>query len=175
MLEYLYSWSSHPVGQLHVSLALLALLLGPVVFLGRKGTKTHRALGYLYVLAMLIMNITALARYGLTQSFNLFHAAALISLATLLPAWFCAWRASITGSKSLRIAHGIFMSWTYFGLVMALFAELVTRRFPSLLHGEGSWTRFGIWLGVTMLIAGVLVHRLIQARIVRGPTLQQSP
>lgn len=166
MTDYLQTWSNHPLGQAHVALALLALALGPIALGVRKGGRHHRAVGYAYVVAMLAVNASALFRYGLTGGFNLFHAAALASLATLLPAWLCAWRARALGSRALRVAHGIFMSWSYFGLVMAFFAELATRRFPALLHGQGGWLRFSVVLGVSMLVFGLLVQRWVRSRIV---------
>ncbi|MCB1601760.1 MAG: DUF2306 domain-containing protein [Rhodanobacteraceae bacterium] len=167
MSGYLETWSHHPVGLLHVGLAMLALLTGPLLFLRRKGTRAHRVLGYGYVVAMVIANVAALARYGLTGGFNLFHAAALASLATLIPASYCAWRARVEASRGMRVAHGIFMSWTYFGLAIAFVAEFVTRRMPQLLHGDGAWIRFSVFLLLTMLLAGWMTQRLINLRILK--------
>ena len=42
-----------PAIQLHLLLALTALALGPVVLGSRKGSRVHRSLGYVWVLAML--------------------------------------------------------------------------------------------------------------------------
>jgi len=164
--SYLEYWSTHPVGQLHVGMALLALVLGPVMFLRRKGTLSHRVIGYVFVVAMLVVNITALTRYGLTGGFNFFHVAAILSLATLLPAIAFAWRARLTNSRRAHITHGVLMSWTYFGLVMALVSETVTRKFPYLLHGEGAWMRFYIFLGLLVAVTGWATNRLVQRRVV---------
>ena len=166
-LLYLDHWATHPIGQLHVGMALLALVLGPIMFLRRKGTGSHRALGYVFVVAMLTANIAALTRYGLTGGFNFFHFAALMSLATLLPAIVFAWRARQRKSRNAYITHGILMCWAYFGLVMAFIAEAVTRQFPFLLHGEGAWIRFFIFLGALMLVAGWWTRRQVRRHVIR--------
>ena len=155
------------VGQVHLALALLALFLGPVVFAGRKGSVPHRVLGYVFVAAMLIVNLSALMLYGLTGGPNFFHFAAIMSLATLLPAIYFAWRARLKRSPRAFVAHGILMCWAYFGLVMAFVAEAVTRQLPFLLHGDGAWARFFIFLGVTMTVAGWWTNRMVQRHVVR--------
>ena len=134
-----------------------------------------RVLWLAVMLTTMLATRAALARYGLTGGFNLFHAAALVSLATLLAATFCAWRARATHNRGMQIAHGIFMSWTYFGLVMAFVAEMVTRKLPHWLHGEGGWTRFAVFLILLMLLAGIATQGLIRRRILRARPHQGAP
>jgi hypothetical protein len=72
-----------PLGLVHALFGLTALVLGLSVILGRKGTRLHRRLGRDYLLAMVLLNATALAIYDLYGRFGPFHWAALGSLATL--------------------------------------------------------------------------------------------
>lgn len=166
-LSFLEHWPAHPVGQVHVVLALLALILGPAIFLGRKGSVPHHILGYAFVATMLTVNLSALMLYGLTGGPNFFHFAAIMSLATLLPAIYFAWRARLKRSRGAFVTHGILMCWAYFGLVMAFVAEAVTRQFPFLLHGDGAWVRFFIFLGVLMAVAGWWTNRMVQRHVIR--------
>ena len=77
---------------IHLASSLFALAAGAAVFLLPKGTAGHRLLGRLYVAAMLLTNLTALLIYRLTGTFGPFHAAALVSLATVVPAFAAAYR-----------------------------------------------------------------------------------
>lgn len=171
MLETLWGyfahWTDNPVGQVHLFTAYTALVLGPVIFLNRKGTLPHRALGYVFVVSMLTVNLSALTRYGLTGGPNFFHLAALVSLTTLLAGVYNGWRARMRKSARAFVTHGIFMTWSYFGLVMAFVAEAVTRQFPFLLHGEGAWTRFFIFLGALILVTGWWTRGMIRRHVIR--------
>ena len=70
-------------GFVHALLGIAALLVGLMVLFQRKGTRSHRRLGTMYVLSMFALNITALMIYDLFGGFGPFHVAALISLATV--------------------------------------------------------------------------------------------
>src|SRR5262249_20332842 len=59
------------------------LVLGGWIFLARKGTRAHVRAGWGYVASMACLNGTAFALYNLTGGFNVFHALALFSLATV--------------------------------------------------------------------------------------------
>lgn len=112
-------------GLLHAALGIIALFLGLLVVALGKGTNLHRRVGLCYVIAMVLLNATALWIFDLTGRFGPFHVAALISLATLfagyLPALFR------RPFKEWIALHGTFMSWSYVGLVAAFLAELAVR------------------------------------------------
>lgn len=172
ILETLFHWSSSPLGQLHLVFAYLALVSGPVVFFRAKGNGLHRILGYTYAMSMILLNVFALSRYSLTGSFNLFHYAALGSLATILPGIWMAVRFRRTRSIHDLNAHGTLMSWSYYGLLLAFVAETVTRQFPVLLHGEGGWLRFTIFITVIGLIGARFTSRLVRRHV---PTSRSGP
>ena len=52
--------SLSPAIQLHLALALAALVLGPLALRARKGSPAHRGLGYAWVLAMLAAAVSSL-------------------------------------------------------------------------------------------------------------------
>ena len=81
-------WITSATGGTHAVLAIICLLLGPVIFIRRKGDKTHKMLGRIWAMMMLVLNITALMTYELHGRPNLFHAFAVLNLVALIPA-FC--------------------------------------------------------------------------------------
>ncbi|HNR77589.1 MAG TPA: DUF2306 domain-containing protein [Parvularculaceae bacterium] len=168
MGDYLFTWANDPLGYAHLGIALSALLVGAIVVFMRKGTRVHVFAGYVYVASMLGVNASALLKYDLTGGPNLFHAAALFSLATLIAGYLAARRFRRTRRVGDAAAHGALMIWSYYGLVVALVAETFTRAVPFMLHGEGGWIRFSAALGIFMLATGLLTDRLIRREIARA-------
>jgi uncharacterized membrane protein len=111
----------------HIAASLLALVSGTAVFLLRKGTPVHRFIGRSYVVAMLATNVTALLVYRLTGAFGPFHAAALVSLATVIPAFAAAYRRR----PGWLQRHYFLMAFSYVGLVAAAVSEVATRAFVA--------------------------------------------
>ena len=111
------------VAAVHIASALLALGSGAVVLLMRKGTKRHRSVGRLYVASMLATNITALFIYHLSGRFGPFHAAALVSLATVVPAFL----AAVRRRPGWLGRHYFLMTFSYVGLLAAAVSEIATR------------------------------------------------
>ena len=110
----------HPIGLMHLITALLAILIGALVVLSRKGTRTHKWLGRAYVGMMVALNVSAFLIYELFGGFGLFHWMALFSLLSVLVGYSHA-RSRKPGWK---VQHAYFMSVSYVGLVAALAADL---------------------------------------------------
>lgn len=122
-------WITSATGGTHAVLAVICLLLGPLIFMRRKGDKTHKMLGRIWALMMLVLNITALMTYELHGRPNLFHAFAILNLIALIPAFvFIKKYQKSRDPKHLR-QHQELMAWAYFGLAAA-----------------------GVWQGVTTLL-----------------------
>ena len=143
------------VGFVHTVFALAALLLGAAVLMLSKGTNTHRKLGLAYVLAMVSLNLTALWIFDLTGRFGPFHIAALISLATLVAGYTPA-RYRYPG-EWVEL-HGIFMGWSYVGLVAAFLAEIAVR-----VPGVGFSPGVIAATVISVIGGGLLIHMRVPA------------
>lgn len=155
-------WSESPVGLGHFFAALVALVIGPVSFLRRKGDRLHRLLGYTYVSVMAVVNVSALTMYELTGGPNLFHFFAALSLATIVPGIWCAVRARQTGRRELLISHYYFMSWSYFGLLAAFLSQIGTQLGPRvewLPDGLSTFSLVGIATAVMAGAAAFIINR----------------
>ena len=141
------------IGQVHFAAALVALAAGGWVVARPKGTARHRRIGWLYAASMLTLNATALLIYRLTGAFGAFHAAAFVSLATLVAGIVPAWRRRPAGAWLER--HYFFMAYSYLGLVAAAVAETATR-VPAVRASAGGPTA-AFWGAVAIASAGVFV------------------
>ncbi|MEQ9563199.1 MAG: DUF2306 domain-containing protein [Woeseiaceae bacterium] len=113
----------HPLGLIHVLLAVLAIAFGALVIFSRKGTRKHKWFGRCYVGSMVAVNGSALMIYELFGSFGLFHWMALLSLLSVLAGYIPA----RIRKPGWRAQHAYFMSGSYAGLIAALAAEILTR------------------------------------------------
>lgn len=147
------------LGTTHIALAIASLALGAVVLVQKKGGKKHRKLGYLYSVALLSVNLSALLVYEDSGRPGPFHVLSLISLATLnagfVPAFL---RKPRNAWVSL---HAYFMSWSYVGLVAAGVAQMVTK----LSHLPGA-IAVGLPSIVIVLGGGLLIHTCVLQALV---------
>jgi uncharacterized membrane protein len=149
------------LGIAHSALACVALALGAIVVLRRKGDRLHRTIGHLYVASMLGTNITALNIYDLFGQFGPFHVAAIVSLATVVAGMIPV----VTRRPRGRWfeTHAYFMGWSYVGLLAAAAAEAAVR-LPAAPFGPAA-------LAATLLVtlAGALfIHWRHGARVQRA-------
>jgi uncharacterized membrane protein len=110
-------------GLIHTLAALCALLTGIVIFFRPKATSLHRALGYVYSVAMAVMLITAFLTYHLTKSFNFLHLFAIASCPPLILGFWAAFRRR----NGWLSRHYHWMGYSYVGLCAAFVAETATR------------------------------------------------
>src|SRR5690606_106265 len=78
--------SAHPIIQLHAYAGALAFFLGGVVLFRRKGDKTHKRLGMVWVWAMVTISVTSFFIWEL-RMFGLFSPIHLLSILTLAALW----------------------------------------------------------------------------------------
>jgi uncharacterized membrane protein len=104
------------VAATHFVAALSALLAGVAVLLSPKGTRTHRAIGTAYVLALVLVNVAALSLHR-ENAFGVFHALAVASLVTVAVGL----SPLLLGKRSPRVitTHAFCMTWSYVGLAAA--------------------------------------------------------
>ena len=154
------------LGVSHTVFGLVALVSGLAVFLARKGTRNHRAVGYVYVASMLALNGGAFLIYRLYGRFGPFHVAAVVSLATLA-AGFVPLLLRRPAGRWLSYHYG-FMCWSYVGLLGATIAEVAVR--VPWLRPASPGAFLGLVAGSTVLVmvgGGVLIGRL-EERVVRS-------
>jgi uncharacterized membrane protein len=153
--------TSSTLGVAHLASALTAMALGALVLLERKGTLSHRAIGTGYVLAMVLVNLSALGIYRLTGRFGPFHTLALASLATV--AW--GMRAALLRRQGWMQTHAYSMAWSYVGLSAAAAAEIAVR-VPSLaasINSAARATALGIAIAALFTLLGFwAVPRLLR-------------
>jgi len=100
----------------HVVAALSALGAGAAVLLMPKGTQIHRVIGAVYVVALVLVNVAALALHR-ENTFGVFHALAVVSLFTIAVGL----TPFLLGKRSPPVVatHAYCMTWSYAGLVAA--------------------------------------------------------
>ena len=131
---------------LHAGLASLALLLGPIILLRRKGDRRHRRAGALFAAALFGTDVSAFFIHELTGGLNFIHALAALNLATLGHALLAVRRGRIA-------AHLSSMVYCYTGLVAALLV-----RFDGWLPLPWPYG-FAAIIAATFLAASLLVRR----------------
>ncbi|WP_412061719.1 DUF2306 domain-containing protein [Rubrivirga sp. IMCC45206] len=107
-----------PISIVHTALGVTALATGAIVLARRKGDRLHRAVGRVYVGSMVVLCGLAFGLRDTTpmfSGFGPFHAAALVSLGTVVAGAVSAWRRR----PGWLPWHFMWMAWSYIGLVMA--------------------------------------------------------
>ncbi len=138
-----------PIGLIHLVTALIAMVTGAMVLVSKKGTRKHRLIGYVYFVAMVLMNLSAFALYNLFGSWGIFHWAAVVSLLTVIGGV----RVAIRRKPGWLYPHLAWMYWSVIGLYAAFFSEAFTR-IPS----TPFFGMVGIATAATMII-GIYIFR----------------
>ncbi len=156
--------ASDVVAVLHVASAVLALLAGLAVLRNTKGTRRHRRLGHIYVVAMVTVNITALSIFRLSGAFGPFHVAAVVSLTgTLIGIAAARFRWPTDGWLDF---HYHFMGWSYVGLVAAAVSELAVR-----LPAAPFWPAVAVGTFLVFVIGAAIIYQ--QQRKLLAPSRRQ--
>ena len=136
------------IGLVHLISSCFALIFGTYILIAKKGTKQHIKIGYLYVISMIILILTAFMIYRLFNGWGIFHYTTLLSLITIalgmIPIWI---KKPVNKWKYL---HFSFMYWSVIGLYAAFSAEILARIPKTPFFGM-----VGIATGGIMLIGGV--------------------
>lgn len=148
--------TSGPTGTFHLIVSIIAMISGMMVLCKPKGTKGHKQVGYLYVVAMLLVNLTAFMIYRLFGGFGIFHFFAIVSLLTLLAGMYPILKRK---GKQYLFRHFNYMYWSVVGLYCAFCAEVLTR-VPLLLDIQNSWELFSLLVGVSIFVV-MLIATLI--------------
>lgn len=141
----------------HVLAAFSALCVGAAVLLLPKGTHTHRVIGTVYVLALVLVNVAALSLHR-ENTFGVFHALAVVSLVTIAVGL----SPVLLGKSSPPViaTHAYFMTWSYAGLVAAGCGQLVV----AVGQGDGAWV-VPVVIGTVLSISGVIIFRRVPSTL----------
>jgi uncharacterized membrane protein len=148
--------------------AAASLLFGAFQLIRPRRDLLHKRMGYAYVAAMLVTNVTALTVYEFNGRFNVFHALALVSLVTLAMAM----RPMLMRPrpKHWRITHYYWVAWSYAGLSAAASTEFLLR--VMLLPG---WMASAIGTPLILLPAAFLIERYSPRRLAARAAAQSTP
>jgi len=143
--------------QIHVAAALVGLLLGPVVLFRRKGDRTHKKLGYIWVVAMLIVATSSwfITSFGIIGPFSPIHGFAILTYWSIWHAMREIRAGNVTAHE--RALRGLY--WN--GLIIAGVANFIPGRtlnrmvFPDM-PGLG-WA--AIALGAVLILARLSYER----------------
>jgi uncharacterized membrane protein len=159
-----------PIAIVHVGTGLLALASGAIVFFNNKGTPLHRRMGYVYVFAMIALNVTALMIYRLFGKFGPFHVLAILSLITIVVGFIPAYRKQPRATWMHK--HFRWMCGSYVGLAAATASEIIVR-VPPAGFIQTRTMFFGLIIAASMAIGiagGFLIRRYARAEF--GPPRQ---
>lgn len=139
------------IGLLHTLTAILAMIFGLLVIFKKKGTKTHKRIGYAYTIMMILLNGTSffIINFG---GFSLFHFFSIMSLLTVVAGIVPAYRKS----KGWYAKHFYFMSWSVVGLYSAFWAEIGTRFVGNM---EQFWWMVALASGLTAFIGAIIINK----------------
>ncbi|VXA91510.1 DUF2306 domain-containing protein [Maribacter litoralis] len=135
------------IGLVHLISSCFALIFGTYVLLAKKGTKQHIQIGYLYVISMGILILTALMIYRLFNSWGIFHYTTLLSLISIVLGMIPIWTKKPV--NKWKYLHFSFMYWSVIGLYAAFAAEILVRIPETPFFGM-----VGIATGIIMLVGG---------------------
>lgn len=145
----MYNLINNQTGLIHFIASVLALVFGSAVLVMKKGSKIHIRTGYLYVVSMLVLLVTAFMLYNLFGKWGIFHYLAILSSFTLLlgmaPIFL---RNQI---KNWAYLHFSFMYWSVIGLYAAFVSEMLTR-IPEVPF----YNIVGLATAGVMLVGGIL-------------------
>ncbi len=110
------------IGFLHLLFSIISMITGLIVILNTKGTKFHKKVCNVYVVNMLLLNISSFFISNF-NGFSIFHFFAIVSLITILAGMYPV----LKRSENWLQKHYYFMAWSVVGLYCAFWSEVGTR------------------------------------------------
>lgn len=113
------------IGLTHLISGIIAIILGGLVLILKKGTKIHRQIGYGYVFSMIILLASSFGIYRLFGKFGIFHVLSIVSTFSLVAGMLPMLKQNRTPSD--LETHFKRMYWSVAGLYAAFAAESFVR------------------------------------------------
>jgi uncharacterized membrane protein len=139
----------------HLAAALLAIPIGLYQLTARQGTPAHALLGRIYVPAMLVCNLTALATFRPDTRFLPFHILALLSLYSLTTGMLALRRWFRDRKPADLKAHKIQMAYSWLGVMMAGISQVLTNNRFGIVSGFDTVTFWSSVIGINVLLYAV--------------------
>lgn len=158
-------------GLIHLVAGILALVLGLMMIVMKKGTSIHRKIGYAYVVSMAVLIISSFGIYRLFGKFGLFHALALVSTFSLVAGMWPMF-------KRVRVArdYETHFSRMYFSVV-GLYAAFAAESFVRVPRFGGFWQAVA-WASVLIFVCCFVVFVRMRpvwsAKFGKGRILNES-
>ncbi|NRB58578.1 MAG: DUF2306 domain-containing protein [Winogradskyella sp.] len=139
------------IGWFHFITAVLAMITGTIVLLNKKGTLFHKRVGYVYVVSMILLNVSSffIVNFG---GFSLFHFFAIISLIAISGGMI----PTIKKKKNWLAYHFYFMNWSVVGLYCAFWAELGTRFVGNM---QQFWWMVAAATIITSVLGSIVINK----------------
>lgn len=160
----------------HLISAVGAIIAGAAIFLMRKGTGRHRAMGISYMAAMLVTVVSVIPveatvlRIG-DSRFGFFHLLILVAFGSVAIGTDRLLRWRRTREKRWLRGHQIHLTYSYAGLIMAGFSQLATNPRWQLVEVGNAVQFWTVFAAVNAAIYFVAMY-LIQTRIAKGDPLR---
>ena len=143
---------------IHVTLSVVCLFVGAIIFFRPKGSRWHRRAGKIYSISMIVLNAAVFGIFHLTGHVNLFHVMAILNLVFVAVGW-----AQIMFRQRLRnwvYRHYVYMCWSYVALVAAAINEGFVRLAPlkGIVRRNGNWVIIATQV-VLVCVGAVLINR----------------
>ncbi len=149
---------SNTTGLIHLIASIIALITGTLILTSKKGTQRHKQIGYVYVVSMIVLLVTAFMIYRLFGGFGIFHAFGLVSIFSLFMGMY---PIILRKSENYIYKHFRFMYWSVIGLYGAFVAETMVRvPFLKILNLNIKPTAMffnivGVSIGLVMILASL--------------------
>ena len=154
----------------HLVAACLAIPLGLYQMIARQGSPGHALAGRLYVPAMLIANIGALASYRPDTKFLPFHILAFVSLYSLVTGMWALRKWLRNRQPADLKAHKIQMACSWLGLMMAGFSQVLTNPRFGIIEGFEPVQFWAMVIGLNVMPYAIgswwLFGRLLKRQLV---------
>src|SRR5688500_12315637 len=143
----------------HALAAFSALGVGVAVLLSPTGTHTHRVIGTVYVIALVLVNVAALSLHR-ENTFGVFHTLAVVSLVTIAVGL----SPLLWGKRSPMViaTHAYCMTWSYAGLVAAGCGQLAV----AVGQDVGAWV-VPVAVATMLSISGVVIFGRVPSTLDR--------
>ena len=161
----------------HVASAILAILSGAVVFLLPKGTRAHRRMAAVYVVAMVVTTgvvvfVPATVLPFGNSGYGFFHLFILVGLVSSALGLFglVQWRRT-RDRRWLRM-HQIRFAFSYAGLLMAGFSQFFTNPRFGIVTEMTPATFWIVFVGTNLAMLGAAIY-VVQRYLARGDPLRR--